>query len=74
MHAWTLRRGGTAKDAAGVIHSDFEKGFIRAEIVSFEDMITYGSTAEARNKGRLRVEGKTYPMVDGDIIEVRFNI
>lgn len=74
VHAWTLRRGGTAKDAAGVIHSDFEKGFIRAEIVSFEDMITYGSTAEARNKGRLRVEGKTYPMVDGDIIEVRFNI
>ena len=74
VHAWTLRRGGSAKDAAGVIHSDLEKGFIRAEIVSYDDMIKYGSTAEARNKGRLRVEGKDYPMVDGDIIEVRFNI
>jgi GTP-binding protein YchF len=74
VHAWTLRRGGTAKEAAGVIHSDFEKGFIRAEIVSFEDMIQYGGTAEARNKGRLRVEGKNYLMADGDIIEVRFNI
>ncbi len=74
VHDWTLRRGGTAKEAAGVIHSDFEKGFIRAEIVSFEDMIQYGGTAEARNKGRLRVEGKNYLMADGDIIEVRFNI
>lgn len=74
VHAWTLRRGGTAKDAAGVIHSDLEKGFIRAEIVAYEDMIKYGSNAEARNHGRLRVEGKDYPMADGDIIEVRFNI
>lgn len=74
VHAWTLRRGGTAKDAAGVIHTDLEKGFIRAEIVAYEDMIKYKSNAEARNHGRLRVEGKDYPMVDGDIIEVRFNI
>ena len=74
VHAWTLRRGGTAKEAAGVIHTDLEKGFIRAEIVSYEDMIKYGSTSEARNKGRLRVEGKDYPIADGDIIEVRFNI
>jgi GTP-binding protein YchF len=74
VHAWTLRRGGSAKDAAGVIHSDLEKGFIRAEIVSYEDLIKYGSNAEARNHGRLRVEGKDYPMADGDIIEVRFNI
>jgi len=51
-----------------------EKGFIRAEILSFQDMITYGSTAEARNKGRLRVEGKNYIIEDGDIIEIRFNI
>ena len=74
VHAWTLRRGGTAKDAAGVIHTDLEKGFIRAEIVAYEDMIKYKSNAEARNHGRLRVEGKDYPMADGDIIEVRFNI
>jgi len=63
-----------AREAAGVIHSDMEKGFIRAEILSFQDMITYGSTAEARNKGRLRVEGKNYIIEDGDIIEIRFNI
>ena len=74
VHAWTLRRGGTAKDAAGVIHSDLEKGFIRAEIVAYEDMIKYKSNAVARNHGRLRVEGKDYPMADGDLIEVRFNI
>lgn len=74
VHAWTLRRGGSAKDAAGVIHTDLEKGFIRAEIVSYEDMIKFGSNAEARTHGRLRVEGKDYPMADGDIIEVRFNI
>ena len=74
VHAWTLRRGGTAKDAAGVIHTDLEKGFIRAEIVAYEDMIKYKNNAEARNHGRLRVEGKDYPMADGDIIEVRFNI
>lgn len=74
VHAWTLRRGANAREAAGVIHSDMEKGFIRAEILSFQDMITYGSTAEARNKGRLRVEGKNYIIEDGDIIEIRFNI
>jgi ribosome-binding ATPase YchF (GTP1/OBG family) len=60
--------------AAGVIHSDMEKGFIRAEILSFQDMLTYGSTADARTKGRLRVEGKNYIIEDGDIIEIRFNI
>ena len=74
VHAWTLRRGANAREAAGVIHSDMEKGFIRAEILGFKDMITYGSTAEARNKGRLRVEGKNYIIEDGDIIEIRFNI
>lgn len=74
VHAWTLRRGANAREAAGVIHSDMEKGFIRAEILSFHDMITYGSTAEARNKGRLRVEGRNYIIEDGDIIEIRFNI
>jgi len=74
VHAWTLRRGATAKEAAGVIHSDFEKGFIRAEVISYEDIITYGGTTEARAKGRLRVEGKNYVVADGDILEIRFNL
>jgi ribosome-binding ATPase YchF (GTP1/OBG family) len=73
-HAWTVARGATAPEAAGVIHSDMQKGFIRAEVVSFEDLMTYGSFAEARNQGRLRVEGKKYVMEDGDVIEIRFNI
>jgi hypothetical protein len=74
VHAWTLRRGANAREAAGVIHSDMEKGFIRAEIISFEDIVTYGGTAEARTKGRLRVEGRNYIVADGDILEIRFNI
>ena len=74
VHAWTLKKGFNAKEAAGVIHSDMEKGFIRAEIISYDDLMLYGSTAEARSKGRLRVEGKTYVIEDGDIIEIRFNI
>jgi hypothetical protein len=74
VHAWTLRKGSNAREAAGTIHSDMEKGFIRAEVISFADLLTYGSTAEARNKGRLRVEGKNYIIEDGDIIEIRFNI
>jgi hypothetical protein len=73
-HAWTVARGATAPEAAGVIHSDMQKGFIRAEVVSFEDLMTLGSFAEARNQGRLRVEGKKYVMEDGDVIEIRFNI
>ena len=74
VHAWTLKKGSNAREAAGVIHSDMEKGFIRAEIISYDDLMLYGSTAEARSKGRLRVEGKTYIIEDGDIIEIRFNI
>jgi hypothetical protein len=74
VHAWTLKKGLNARDAAGVIHSDMEKGFIRAEVISYDDLMLYGSTAEARTKGRLRVEGKTYIIEDGDIIEIRFNI
>ncbi len=74
VHAWTLRKGSNAREAAGTIHSDMEKGFIRAEVISFADLLTYGSTAEARNKGRLRVEGKNYIVKDGDILEIRFNI
>ncbi len=75
VHAWTIKRGGTnAREAAGAIHSDMEKGFIRAEVISYQDLMHFGSTAEARNKGRLRVEGKSYIVEDGDIIEIRFNI
>ena len=74
VHAWTLRKGSNAREAAGTIHSDMEKGFIRAEVISYADLLTYGSTAEARNKGRLRVEGKNYIVEDGDILEIRFNI
>lgn len=74
VHVWTLRKGSNAREAAGTIHSDMEKGFIRAEVISFDDLMTYGTTAEARNHGRLRVEGKNYIIEDGDIIEIRFNI
>ena len=74
VHAWTVKRGSNAREAAGAIHSDMEKGFIRAEVISYDDLLLYGSTAEARTKGRLRVEGKTYIVEDGDIIEIRFNI
>ena len=73
-HAWTVARGALAPEAAGVIHSDMQKGFIRAEVVSYDDLINLGSFAEARNQGRLRVEGKKYVMQDGDVIEIRFNI
>jgi len=74
VHVWTLRKGSNAREAAGTIHSDMEKGFIRAEVISFDDLMTYGTTAEARNHGRLRVEGKNYIIEDGDILEIRFNI
>ncbi|MDY6872809.1 MAG: redox-regulated ATPase YchF [Chloroflexota bacterium] len=74
VHAWTVARGATAPEAAGVIHSDMEKGFIRAEVVSFDDLVNLGSFAEARNQGRLRLEGKKYIIEDGDVIEIRFNV
>lgn len=74
VHVWTLRKGSNAREAAGTIHSDMEKGFIRAEVISFDDLVTYGTTAEARNHGRLRVEGRNYIIEDGDILEIRFNI
>ncbi|QPK83919.1 redox-regulated ATPase YchF [Corynebacterium qintianiae] len=71
--AWTIRKGDTAPKAAGVIHSDFEKGFIKAEIVAFDDLDSLGSMAEARAKGKVRMEGKDYVMADGDVVEFRFN-
>jgi GTP-binding protein YchF len=72
--AWTIPVGATAPEAAGVIHSDFQRGFIRAEIVSYDDLIAAGSMAAARAAGRVRVEGKDYVMADGDIVEFRFNV
>jgi ribosome-binding ATPase len=72
--AWTLRRGSTAVDAAGTIHSDLARGFIRAQVISVDDLIEAGSMAEARNRGILRQEGKSYVVADGDTIEVLFNV
>jgi len=72
--AWTLRQGATAVDAAAAIHSDLARGFIRAEVVTFEDMMACGSTAEARRRGLLRSEGKAYEVKAGDVIEVLFNV
>ena len=72
--AWTIRKGDTAPKAAGVIHTDFEKGFIKAEIVSFEDLDAAGSMAEAKAAGKVRMEGKDYVMQDGDVVEFRFNV
>jgi GTP-binding protein YchF len=72
--AWTIHKGDTAPQAAGVIHTDFQKGFIKAEIVSFDELVAAGSMAEARAKGRVRMEGKEYVMQDGDVVEFRFNV
>jgi ribosome-binding ATPase YchF (GTP1/OBG family) len=72
--AWTLRNGDTAVDAAGAIHSDLARGFIRAEVVAYEEMISAGTMAEARKRGVLRSEGKTYQVRDGDVIQVLFNV
>ncbi|MGH3512277.1 MAG: redox-regulated ATPase YchF [Pseudonocardiaceae bacterium] len=69
--AWTIRAGATAPEAAGVIHSDFQRGFIKAEIVSYDDLIAAGSMAQARAAGKVRMEGKDYIMVDGDVVEFR---
>lgn len=72
--AWTIPIGATAPEAAGVIHTDFQKGFIKAEIVSFADLLEHGSMAEAKAKGKVRMEGKEYVMADGDVVEFRFNV
>ena len=71
--AWTIHKGDTAPVAAGVIHTDFQKGFIKAEIVSFNDLEAAGSVAEAKSQGKVRMEGKEYVMSDGDVVEFRFN-
>ena len=72
--AWTIRKGWTAPQAAGVIHTDFERGFIKAEVVSFADLDAAGSMADAKAAGRVRIEGKDYVMADGDVVEFRFNV
>lgn len=72
--AWTIHVGDTAPMAAGVIHTDFQKGFIKAEIVSFDDLVSSGSMAEAKARGKVRMEGKDYVMHDGDVVEFRFNV
>jgi GTP-binding protein YchF len=72
--AWTIPKGATAPEAAGVIHTDFQKGFIKAEIVGFDDLIEAGSMQAAKAKGRVRLEGKDYVMADGDVVEFRFNV
>ncbi len=74
VRAWTTRRGATAPEAAGEIHTDLQKGFIRAEVVSYDDLTTLGGMNEAKAKGKLRLEGKEYIVKDGDILNIRFNI
>ena len=72
--AWTIPTGATAAQAAGSIHSDMERGFIRAEVVSYEDFVALGGEAGARTAGKLRSEGKDYKVKDGDILHIRFNV
>ncbi|MDQ1703017.1 MAG: ribosome-binding ATPase, partial [Frankiaceae bacterium] len=72
--AWTIHKGDTAPEAAGVIHTDFQKGFIKAEIISYDDLIAVGSVTAARAVGKARIEGKDYVMQDGDVVEFRFNV
>jgi ribosome-binding ATPase len=72
--AWTIRKGATAPEAAGVIHTDFQRGFIKAEVVSFDDLVAAGSMLKAKEAGKVRMEGKDYVMQDGDVVEFRFNV
>jgi ribosome-binding ATPase YchF (GTP1/OBG family) len=72
--AWTIPVGATAPQAAGVIHTDFQRGFIKAEVVGFDELVAAGSMAEAKARGKVRIEGKDYVMADGDVVEFRFNV
>ena len=74
VRAWTVNRGATAVEAAGVIHTDLQHGFVRAEVVAYDDLIALGGMSEAKTRGKLRLEGKEYPVQDGDILHVRFNL
>lgn len=74
VRAWTIQRGATAPQAAGVIHTDFERGFIRAEVIAYSDFIQYQGEQGAKEAGKLRLEGKEYIVKDGDVIHFRFNV
>jgi len=74
VRAWTTKKGATAPEAAGVIHTDFQKGFIRAEIISYEDYVTYDGEQKSKASGKMRLEGKDYIVQDGDVIHFRFNV
>jgi GTP-binding protein YchF len=74
VRAWTIHEGWRAPQAAGVIHTDFEKGFIKAEVIGYDDFVQYGSEAACREAGKLRIEGKDYPVKDGDVMHFRFNV
>jgi GTP-binding protein YchF len=74
VRAWTVRRGATAPQAAGVIHTDFEKGFIRAEVIAFDDFVAHGGEQGAKDAGKWRLEGKEYVMKEGDVVHFRFNV
>jgi ribosome-binding ATPase YchF (GTP1/OBG family) len=74
VRAWTYLKGSKAPQCAGVIHTDFEKGFIRAEVIKYEDFIKYGSEAAVKEAGKMSVEGKEYTVQDGDIMHFRFNV
>ena len=74
VRAWTITQGTKAPQAAGVIHSDFERGFIRAEVMQYDDFVKYGSERAAREAGKLHIEGKEYVVKDGDIMHFRFNV
>jgi ribosome-binding ATPase YchF (GTP1/OBG family) len=74
VRAWEIGRGATAVDAAGTIHTDLAKGFIRAEVVHYDDLVALGGLAGARTAGKLRQEGKTYVVQDGDVLNIKFNL
>ena len=72
--AWSFRAGATAAECAGVIHSDLQRGFIRAEVIHWDELLELGSWAKAKSAGRIRLEGKDYEVADGDVLEIRFNV
>ena len=74
VRAWTIPVGATAPQAASVIHTDFEKGFIRAEVIAYDDFVHYGTEAKVKEAGKMRVEGKEYIVKDGDVMHFRFNV
>jgi ribosome-binding ATPase YchF (GTP1/OBG family) len=74
VRAWTIHQGWKTPQAAGVIHTDFEKGFIKAEVISYDDYIQYGTEAACREAGKLKIEGREYVVKDGDVMHFRFNV